>query len=170
MNNSTIAIAIAAVGVLGTLAGAFVNQLLSTRARRDDFALQRLQRQEDHKRSCYIAMSASSRGYRIELTNYLDKVNQQTVDSTDRRGLENARRTCLASLGEVELVATLKVLSTIEPINVGLSRAYSAINKLEKGNPEPGGSFEEIRRSLEELWGQWNHMHEAMRRDLGMQD
>jgi hypothetical protein len=65
--------------------------------------------------------------------NYLDKVNQQAVDSTARGDLENARRTCLASLGEVEMVATLNVLSTIEPINDGLSRAYNAANKFGEG-------------------------------------
>jgi hypothetical protein len=40
----------------------------------------------------------------------------------------------------------------------------------EKDNPKPGESFEEIKRSLEELRDQWNYMHEAMRHDLRMQD
>lgn len=168
MNSSIVAVAVASVGVLGTLAGAVVNQLLSTRARRDDFTLQRRQRQEDFKLSCYITMSTSSRRYRIELINYLDKLNQQTADDAARNVMEDARQACLDSLGQVEFVATTGVRSTIKPINDGLSAAYSATNNLEKGHLQPIGSFEEVRQSLEELWSQWNPMHEAMRQDLGM--
>lgn len=92
MSNNIVAIAIASVGVLGTLAGAAVTQLLSMRARRDDFALQRRQRQEDFKLSCYIAMSTSSRSCRLELMNYLDKLNQQMADDAARNVMEDARR------------------------------------------------------------------------------
>jgi hypothetical protein len=110
MSNNTGAITIAAVGVLGTLAAAIVSQLLSARARRDDFEMQRSQRQEDYshkrqeaelanKKSCYIAMMASSQGYRVELMNYLYMVKREAVDSTARSDLEDARRACLASLG-----------------------------------------------------------------------
>jgi hypothetical protein len=168
MSNSIVAIAIASVGVLGTLAGAAVSQLLSTRARRDDFVLQRRRRQEDFKLSCYIAMSTSSRSYRIQLMNYLDKLNQHTADDAARNVMEDARRASLDSLGQVEFVATPMVRSTIKPINDGLSAAYSATNNLEKGRPQPGETFEEIKQSLEELWSQWDPMHEAMRQDLDM--
>jgi hypothetical protein len=168
MSSSIVAVAIASVGVLGTLAGAAVNQLLSTRARRDDFALQRRQRQEDFKLSCYIAMSTSSRRYRIELINYLDKLNKQTADDAARNVMEDARQACLDSLGQVEFVATSEVRSTIKPINDILSAAYSATNNLEKGKLQPVGSFEEVKQSLEELWSQWIPMHETMRQDLGM--
>jgi len=78
MSNGVSAIVIAVVGVLGTLAGAIVSQVLSARARRADFEMQREQRKEEYvqerqktdlanKRSCYITMMASSRRYRIEL-------------------------------------------------------------------------------------------------------
>jgi hypothetical protein len=181
MSNSNDAVIIAALGLLGTLAAAIVSQLLSARARRDDFKLQRSQRQEDYarerqevelatKRSCYIAMMTSSRSYRVELMNYLYMVKQQTVRSAARDDLENERRACLASLGEVQIVATLKVLSTIDPVNWGLSKAYDAINHLEARRPEPGESFEEVHQSLTELRDQWSHMSNAMRHDLGIKD
>jgi hypothetical protein len=168
MNDSIVAIVIASVGVLGTLAGAAVNQLLSTRARRDDFALQRRQRQEDFKLSCYIAMSTSSRSYRIELMNYLDKLNQETADDAARNVMEDARGTCLDSLGQVEFVATPEVRSTIKPINDGLSAAYRALNNLEMGKPQSGESCEEIKKYLKDLRTQWDLMHEVMRQDLDM--
>lgn len=105
----------------------------------------------------------------MELIGYLNKLNQRTADDAARDVLEEARQTCLDSLAEVELVATHEVRSTIDPINDGLSKAYDATNNLENGKPQPGGSFEEIKRSLRELRVQWNSMYEAMRQDLGMQ-
>jgi hypothetical protein len=178
MNNSNSAIVIAALGLLGTLAAAIISQLLSARARQADFEMQRSQQQGDYaherhvaelatKKSCYIAMMTSSRSYRVELMNYLDMVKQQTVRPAARDDLENVRRACLASLGEAQIEASLKVLSTIDPVNSELAKAYHAINFLEAGRPEPNGSFEEIHESLTELWDQWGHMSTAMRHDLG---
>jgi hypothetical protein len=181
MNGNISAIFIAAVGVLGTLAGTIVSQLLSTRARKADFEMQKEQRKEEYsqerqktehanKRSCYIAMMASSRGYRIELMNYAYAVKEQTVDSNTRHELENSRRACLDSIAEVQIVATRKVLDTIDPVNNGLSKAYRSVKRLEAGELEPDGSFEEIERFLTELWDKWSSMREAMRQDLGVED
>jgi hypothetical protein len=181
MTNDIGAIAIAIVGVVGTLAGAIVSQLLSARARRAEFEIQQYQRKEDYirerqeaeltnKRSCYIAMMASSRRYRVELMNFLYAVKQEAVDTTARNDLEAARRACVDSIGEVQLVATLKALSTIDPVNSGLSKAYSATKHLEAGEPEPDASFEEINQSLTDLWDQWRYMRDAMRQDLGVKD
>jgi hypothetical protein len=179
--NNLDAIVIAVVGVVGTLAGSIVGQLLTARTRRYELEIQRSQQQEDYarkrrvaeladKRSCYIAMMTSSRRYRVEVMNYLYAVKERTVDATARSDLESARRACLDSLGEVQIVATLEVLATIDPVNSGLSNAYRATKRLEAGEPEPDGSFEEIYQSLTDLWDQWHHMREAMRKDLGVKD
>jgi hypothetical protein len=181
MNANIGAIVIAAVGVLGTLAGTIVSQLLSTRARKADFEMQRERRKEEYfqerqktdlanKRSCYIAMMASSRRYRVELMNYAYAVKEQVVDDDARHELENSRRACLDSIAEVQIVATLKVLDTIDPVNSGLSRGYRFVKRLEAGEPEPNGSFEEIERFLTKLWDKWRYMREAMRQDLGVED
>jgi hypothetical protein len=68
------------------------------------------------------------------------------------------------------MVATLKVLSTIDAAYSGLSRDYSMTKNLEAGDQEENGSFEEIVKFLDELWEQWDGMREAMRNDLGIQD
>lgn len=181
MNISAGAIIIAIVGVLGTLGAAIIGQLLSARARREDFEIQRSRQQEDYihqrqeaelanKRSSYIAIIASSRTYRIELMNYLYMVKHETVDSTARSDLHEARRIWLANFSEVQIVATLQVLSTIEPVGTGLAKAYRATKHLEAGEPGPDESFEEIDRYLSGLWDHWGNMREAMRRDLGVAD
>lgn len=181
MSTDISAIVIAAVGVVGTLAGTIVSQLLSTRARKADFEMQREQRKEEYvqerqktdlanKRSCYIAMMASSRRYRIELMNYAYAVKEQVVDNDARHELENSRRACLDSFAEVQIVATLRVKDTVEPVNSGLSKAYRFVKRFEAGEPEPGGSFEEIERFLTKLWDKWRYMAEAMRQDLEVED
>lgn len=181
MNNSTEAIIIAAVGVLGTLGAAAIGQLLSARARRNDFDMQRSQRQEDRdlqkqeaelasKRACYIALLASSRTYRIELLNNLRRIRRKTIDNAARDNLHEILQTWLANLSEVQIVGSLQVLSSIDPVNAGLSKAYLAIRRLEAGEPEPDESFEEINRLLEDLWDKWHYMREEMRRDLGISD
>ena len=174
MSNNATAIFIAALGLLSTLAAAIVSQLLSARARRDDLEMQRSQRQEEaefaSRKSCYAEMMISSRRYRVELMTYLDLVRQENANSAARADLENERRACLASLGEVELVAARKVLSAIEPINSGLTTAYDAIRHFEAGESLADDSFERIRQSLEELLEQWRHMSDMMRQDLGARD
>lgn len=177
MNNSTGAIIIAIVGVLGTLGAAVTSQLLSARARREDLKIQ----QEDYihhrqeaelanKRSSYIAIIASSRTYRAELKDYLYMVKHKTVDSTARSDLHEARRVWLANFSEVQIVATVKVLSKIEPVNAGLADAYRATKRLEAGEPGSDQSFEEIDRYLTGLWDHWGNMREAVRLDLGVAD
>jgi hypothetical protein len=177
----TSAIVIAAVGVFGTLVAPIVSQALSTRARREDFEMQKSQRDEDYahqqrnaelgnKRSCYIGVTAASRRYRVELMNYLYSVKRGTVDDAARTELEDARRAFTASLAEAQMVATLKVLSTIDPVNSGLSRGYGMTKGLESGDQEENGSFEEIVKFLDELWELWRGMREAMRCDLGIED
>ena len=181
MSNTVGAIIIAVVGVLGALGGSIVNQVLSARTRRDDFQVQQARQEKDYsrqkqegefasKKSSYIAIIASSRTYRVELMNYLHVVKRDTADSVARSDLQQARRTWLANFSEVQIVAPLRVLSAIEPVNTGMAAAYRTIRNLEDGEPEPDGFFEDINQRLVRLWDEWGHMREAMRRDLGVPD
>jgi hypothetical protein len=181
MSSSVSAIIIAAVGVLGTLAAAIVSPMLTARARREDFTLQRMQREEEYahqrreteranKRSSYVGTMVSTRHYRLELINYLKLVRRKKVTSDVQEDLEEVRRTCLTSLVEVELVAPEPVRTTIDPVNECLGRAYSDIKNLEAGEPESDRSFEEINQSLEELLNQLRHMGDTMRHDLDTED
>ena len=102
--------------------------------------------------------------------NYLYKIKRETLDDVARNELENARRPYIESMAEAHLTATLQVLDTIEVVTAGLSKAYRSIKHLEDGEPEPGGSFEEMETFLVELWDRWKDMREAMRQDLGVED
>jgi hypothetical protein len=181
MSADSSAILIAAVGVLGTLASPIVSQRLSARARRDEFEMQKSERLEArqreqqqlalaNKRSCYIALMANARRYRVEMMNYLYTVKTGTVDNDTRNELEAARRAYIMTSAEAQMTASLRVLAMIEAFNSGLYKGYRATKRLEDGEPEPDGSFEETESFLTRLWDQWNDMREAMRQDLNIED
>jgi hypothetical protein len=181
MNGTTGALLIAVVGVLGTLSAPVVSQRLSASARREEFALQRLHRQEDFdrelqrealaaKRACYVSLTATSRRYRVELMNYLHRVNGGTAGDGPRGELEEARRGYIASLAETQMTATAPVLDAVDPVTSGLSEAYRTIMALDGGHPQPGWSFEETRDFLQEHLEDWRHLRAATRADLGVRD
>jgi len=182
MNGTITALIIAIVGVCGTLTAPIVSQRLSARARREEFDQQRLQKADEYargqqretfaaKRSCYIALFVATRRYRVELMNYLHTVNQGKLDDNARSRLEDARFTFHACVSEAQLTGSLAVLEELEPIRVGTTKAYGAIRSLEYGDPEPDGSFEEIKAFLFKIWdNEWPRVQRAMRADLGVAD
>jgi hypothetical protein len=181
MNATITALLIAIVGVIGTLLAPIVSQRLSARARREDFEMQRSQRQDEHyheqqekilanKRTCYITMISAARRYRLELMSYLYAVNRGTVDDGARDRLEEARLAFNTALAETQLTATTPVLEALEPISKGMRESYTATKNLEQGASGLDSSFEEIRTFLLKLWDVWPRLHEAMRDDLGVKD
>ena len=175
------AILIAAIGVLGTLVSPIVSQRLSARARHDEFEMQKSERLEArqleqqqlafaNKRSCYIALMANARRYRVEMMNYLYAAKSRTVDNDQRNELEAARRAYIMTSAEAQMTASLRVLAMIEAFNADLYKGYRATKHLEEGEPEPDGSFEETESFLTKLWDQWDDMREAMRQDLNIED
>src|SRR5215470_565786 len=159
-------LAVAVVGVLGTLFSPIVTQRLSARVKREEFELHRAQRGEintyerqkalyEQKRMCYVGMVASSRRYRIELMNYLHAVAKGAVDDGARSALRVAREAYIASVAETHMTASGPVLGALEPVTDNLSTAFRAIKRFEDGELEPEWSFERIENFLVELWGQW---------------
>jgi hypothetical protein len=181
MDASITALLIAVVGVFGTLFAPIVSQRLSARARREEFELQRLHRQEEYdrerqqeifvnKRNCYIEIISAARRYRLELMNHLYEVNRGTVDYAASARLEEARLAFGTSFAQAQLTGTLAVLEAVEPIRKGMSDSYQSIKNLEEGAPNPGESFEEVRDFLLGLWDEWPRLHTAIRVDLGVKD
>jgi len=182
MSGDFTALVIAVVAVLGTLSASIVTQRLSARAQQQSFEFQRLLRIEEYDRgrreailaadrSCYVTMLATSQRYRIELVNHLHTIQEGTVNDTGRDSLENARQAYAASFAETELTATVSVLTPVRSVNRILSESFRAIKHLERGEPEPDHSFEEIRTSLLQTISEpWVEMRGAMRDDLGVAD
>jgi hypothetical protein len=181
MDATTTALIIAIVGVAGTLLAPIVSQRLSAHAKREEFELQRLQRQEEydrergertliHKRDSYISITSSSRRYRVELMNYLFAIKRGLVSNELNVRLEDARVAFSVSFAETQLIGALPVLVAVTPIRDGLSDAYRAIRKLETETSRKDKDFDEIEVFLLDLWGKWPPLHTAMRTDLGTED
>jgi hypothetical protein len=177
MSGDYSAIAIAVVGVFGTLTAPIVSQQLSARARRADFEMQNAVRLDEQqrsdtrerlqiRRSCYVGFMATARNYRIEILNYL-YAERQGGDDISRRDMEDARRAYISSFAEVQVTASPPVLTMIEPFNFGLSRAYGFTNGQEGREPIKDTAYEEVDMLMKELWdNQWKDTREAMRQDL----
>ena len=174
-------LAVAVVAVFGTLLSPVVTQRLSERARQKEFELQRAHRTEDHvyerqqaqyeqKRACYVAMTATSRRYRIELMNYLYATVGRGADVAAPSALRMAREAYIASVAETHMTATAPVLAALESVTSNLSNAFRLIKRMEDGEPDPDWSFERIEAFLVELWNQWVVLRQVMRADLGVED
>src|SRR5689334_2662310 len=124
MDASVTALVIAIVGVIGTLSASIATQIMSAKARGDEFSLQRSHRQEDYareqaeavlaqKRSCYVSMMSSSRRYRVELMNYLFAIKRGSVVNEASMRLEDARLAFSVSFAEAQLTGSLPVREAV---------------------------------------------------------
>jgi hypothetical protein len=140
MSTEVLALVVAIVGVLGTLASALLTQTLSLRAKRleiDDQRRQRLeQRDEERQRtefkdrrdSC-IALNTEGRRFRQALKNCL-------FEGVDQRGaeLEEARQAYTSRYGEAQMILSDAVLKVAKVATGRLAETYGKV----KGSQQPG--------------------------------
>ncbi|MFJ6754226.1 MULTISPECIES: hypothetical protein [unclassified Streptomyces] len=178
MGSALIGLAVALVGVTGTLIASVLSQRLAARVQAEQFARQerlagaQWQRERqivelEQRRQCYVTANSGYRRYRVELMNYLWLVHKGEVTPQGRADLEDARHAMHAAFAEAQMMASDPVLAELDAMTITLSRAYSRTMRLEEGNPRPGQSFEEIHASLAGVGDQWQAMRGAMRADLG---
>ncbi|MFE4262137.1 hypothetical protein [Streptomyces sp. NPDC056883] len=178
MESALIGLAAAVVGVTGTLIASVLSQRLTARVQSEQFARQQqvaegqwLREQQvvelTRRREAYKSVNASFRRYRTQLMNFLWTVHKDAVTAEAREVVEEARRDHHSVFAEAQLVASGEVLAELNDMTKVLSETYRRIMCLEEGNPDPNGSFEEIRTDFGRLWRQWERMLGAMRADLG---
>lgn len=167
----------AAVGVLGTLISPVITVRLSARLQQSRLEAERdlaldarrhdeLKSVQSQKRSCYVTLNAAARRYRVVQMNYLHALQEERLTSEERQELEDARRSYGAAVAEAQMTAAPKVLDEMETIFSALSRSYRGIRRLELRDPEPDGSYGEVRA---QLWERWKALRDAMRVDLGVE-
>ncbi|MEV7501311.1 hypothetical protein [Streptomyces sp. NPDC093018] len=179
MGSALIGLAAAVVGVTGTLVASVLSQRLLARDQTAQF--QRQQQAVDaqwhreqqvaelnRRREGYMQVNASFRRYRTQLMNFLWSVHKEAVTPDERELVEEARRDHHSVLAEAQMVASAAVLVELDGMTNALSRVYRRIMCLEEGNPDPDGSFNEIRTDFVQLWERWEGMRAVMRADLGL--
>ncbi|MEU2392006.1 hypothetical protein [Streptomyces sp. NPDC007369] len=180
MRSALIGLAAAVVGVTGTLIAAVLSPRMLARAQAEQFARQQqvaeaqwLREQQvvglERRREGYKNVNAAFRRYRTQLMNFLWTVHKDAVTAEAREAVEEARREHHSVLAEAQLVASGEVLRELNDMTKSLSETYRRIMCLEEGNPDPDGSFDEIRADFVRLWEQWEDMLDTMRTDLGVE-
>ncbi|MEU9716093.1 hypothetical protein [Streptomyces sp. NPDC047976] len=182
MDGWPLPLAIALIGMAGTLFAPLLTQRLVGRVQSEQFERQeriaegqwRREQQAaelDVRRACYVAAMAGYRRYRIELMNFLWLVHR--ADATPegmtegRAGLEDARQAMHLAFAEAQLVGSEAVVAELEATAERLAGAFYRILRLWEGDPEPDGSFEAVKADLLGLGDRWRGMRAVMRADLG---
>lgn len=180
MDNATIALAAAIVGVTGTLIAPVLSQRGLARVQAKHFDREQraahaqwLREQQVaelvRRRNCYITVNAVFRRYRTHLMNFLWAVHKGEVTVEGREAVEEARREGHSAFAEAQMIASATVLDELDGMFLALSEAYRRTMCLEEGNPDPDGSFQEIRTTDHpRLWERWDRMRNVMRADLGV--
>ncbi|MFF5531753.1 hypothetical protein ACFY71_04640 [Streptomyces cinerochromogenes] len=179
MGSALIGLAAAVVGVTGTLVASVLSQRLVARVQSEQF--ERQQRaveaqwhreqqvaEVNRRRDGYMQVNASFRRYRTQLMNFLWTVHKGAVTPDERELVEEARRDHHSVLAEAQMVASAAVLVELDGMTMALSEVYRRTMCLEEGNPDPDGSFNEIRTDFVRLWERWEQMRAVMRADLGL--
>ncbi|MFJ7259575.1 hypothetical protein ACIQV2_05310 [Streptomyces globosus] len=115
-----------------------------------------------------MQVNASLRRYRTHLLNFLWTVHKGAVTPDARELVEEARRDHHSVFAEAQMIASPGVLAELDEMTKTLSEVYRRTMCLEEGNPDPDGSFDEIRADFVRLWEQWERMRATMRADLGL--
>jgi hypothetical protein len=157
------ALAVAIVGMAGTLVAPLVTQWLVMRARQQELRAGRERRAEERqrdgwreRRDAYVALNAAFRAFRRAMRNH-------ALDATDqtRAELEQARQAFDLRHAEGQLVTSDPVMDAARSASILLSDAYDRLRRLDGATP---GSEEARAALLAELDG---HVHDEVR-DLRM--
>jgi hypothetical protein len=179
MSAEVLALVIAIVGVLGTLASALLTQTLSLRAKRLEIDEQRRQRLEqrneerqrrdfkDRRDSC-TALNMEGRRFRQALKNYL-------FEGEEKRGaeLDAARQAFTNRYGEAQMILSDTVLKFAGVASGRLAEAYGKVKATQQsGSVQIWPSDRERLESFlnREVASSLRQLRYAMRRDLGVAD
>jgi hypothetical protein len=179
MGSALIGLAAAVVGVTGTLAASVLSQRFLARVQAQQFERQQQAAEAqwhreqqvaelNRRRDGYMQVNASFRRYRTHLMNFLWTVHKGAVTPDAREVVEDARRDHHSVFAEAQMIASAAVLIELDGMTTALSEVYRRIMCLEEGNPDPDGSFNEIRTDFVRLWERWERMRAVMRADLGL--
>ncbi|MFB7225421.1 hypothetical protein [Streptomyces sp. NPDC056227] len=189
MGESWIALAVAVVGVVGTLGAALLTQSRADRSKRMELqALTEQQREErrhseelrkaeraeaharellDLRRSCYITLNTASRQYQTAQVNLLYALrNQDGVDSCLEQ-LEARRVTHRDSYAEAQMIVPEPVFDTAGEASRSLNRGYGTLKRLAAASPTEQ-ELEAFTDFIDASWGLLSAMRRQMRRDLAI--
>ncbi|MFB6990528.1 hypothetical protein [Streptomyces sp. NPDC056304] len=103
---------IAVAGVAGTLAGSFLSQRASERAKRREIELVR-----DHeevreslllRRTCYVELNRDARQFTTALSQFLHVMQERRVEESDRTDLDEAKRAHRDTYSQAQMIGRIQ--------------------------------------------------------------
>jgi hypothetical protein len=178
-------LAVAAVGLAGTLTSPLIGQRIAAQTKRQEFhfeterrraELEEARRQSalELKRSIYARLNTAARQYRQELEAYVREIRDHSLDDSGQAAIASARKNFRDVYSEAQMVLPDKVLDAAISVSEDLGEAYGISKRLEIGKPRtiPGKGPETL-----EMAGEAVHvtaydciarMRQLMREDLGV--
>ncbi|MFD5846835.1 hypothetical protein [Streptomyces chartreusis] len=181
MSNTVVPLAIAFLGIVGTLLSGLMSQRLAEKVKLRELDHSERQRAEERHyeteratkealRVCYVMLNTASLDFHSELNHFWHALRAGSVTADLRSHLDDARREHRARYSEAQMRVPDDVLATIDKVHRGLNRMYGGLKRLDGGIPphEDGESLEQVHTQIVAFWDQLGEMRQIMRRSIGV--
>ncbi|OLZ68506.1 hypothetical protein AV521_20330 [Streptomyces sp. IMTB 2501] len=179
MSGSISEIAVAVLGIGGTLASALLTQRSADRARarelehtrqltQDEREDARRQAQLEARRACYAALNAGTRDYINVMSAFLHSVEAGDVTDELRSELDRGRRDHRMLHAEAQMIMPRPVMAAASTVNRGFGDLYGALKRLDRDIAQQGESTDTAREDMRSLWDALWNLRDVMRVDLGI--
>lgn len=188
MSADWITLAVAVLGVAGTLSSPLLGQRIAARAKEQEFDLQRRQRVEEReagrrraqfeeRRSIYARLNTAARQYQQALEACARAMAGDNVSEEACAELAHARQSFRDLYSDAQMILPDKVLNAATSVSASLGEAYGMIKRLEAGRPRIRTDLnqaETIEMAREyahtTVYNQILELRQLMREDLGVSD
>jgi hypothetical protein len=188
------ALAVAVVGVVGTLGAALLTQSRADRIKRHELeAVARQQREErDHaerlrqeeahaaarrelvslRRACYILLNTTARQYQTAQINVMHalRARDNAEIQTCAEQLEVRRLALRDSYAEAQMIVPAAVFEHARSASHQLNGTYGLLKRLLAGGPADDSQLEALAVETEMSWALLSDLRQAMRSDLGVDE
>lgn len=170
--SSASALAVAVVGVIGTLVSALLTQRAAASSRHRELVhVERLRvRRSDNEalRAGYVALNMAARQYLAALTDQVHALRRAADTDAVRRRLAEARDLHRDVHAEAQMRVPDAILDVASEVNHALNAVYGILKRLDGGTPRPGDSLDAAQAGIDELWERLRVLRRDMRVDLGV--
>lgn len=179
MGADLMSMAVAAIGVIGTLGATVAAQRAALNGKRLDAEVQRRQQEQEQaeatrqaeleaKRAVYSALNAAARNYRMLMHDTVTGLGRNGI--ADPVGLETARAHYREMYAEAQMLVSDRVLDIASEVDLCLGNSYRALGQV-MVDGDPTGASRELHRWLdgpasEAVW----LLRRVLREDIGVVD
>ncbi len=188
------ALAVALVGVVGTLGAALLTQSRADRLKRHELqAMARQQREErahaeqvrqqeahvaarreltDLRRACYISLNTTARQYQTAQVNLMHALRARDDVEIQVRAeqLEERRLALRDSYAEAQMIVPAPVLTDARAASRQLNDTYGLLKRMLTGSHPGDGQLDALEIETEMSWALLSDLRAAMRSDLGVDE